>query len=65
MWLSVAIWRDICFHIVQANKYTAFIENTGKGPHFFKEERKRKGLKETSYLHAKKNWQMTLIWNVN
>ena len=22
-------------------------------------------MKETSYLHAKKNWQMTLIWNVN
>ena len=30
MWLSVATWRDVCFHIVQANKYTAFIENTGK-----------------------------------
>ena len=30
MWLSVATWRDVCFHIVQSNKYTAFIENTGK-----------------------------------
>ena len=47
MWLSVATWRDIYFHIVQANKYTAFIKNPGKG------------LKDTSYLHAKKNWHMT------
>ena len=46
MWLSVAIWRDICFHIVQANKYTVFIENTGKvagkGPHFKKEVEREK-----------------------
>ena len=30
MWLSVTTLRDVCFHILQANKYTAFIENTGK-----------------------------------
>ena len=30
MWLSVATWRGACFHIVQNNKYTAFLENTAK-----------------------------------
>ena len=30
IWLNVATWRDVCFHIVQANKYTEFTENTGK-----------------------------------
>ena len=46
MWLSVATWRDVCFHIVQANKYTAFVENTGKvtgkGPTLIEGRRKEK-----------------------
>ena len=42
MWLSVATWRDVCFHIVQSNKYTAFIENTGKGPTLLQGRRKEK-----------------------
>ena len=45
MWLSVATWRDICFHIVQANKYTAFIENTGKGPTLLQGRKKEKRIK--------------------
>ena len=68
MWLSVATWRDVCFHIVQANKYTAFVENTGKvtgkGPTLIEGRRKEKRI-ETLYLHAKKNLKMTLIWRVN
>ena len=42
MWLSVATWRDVCFHLVQSNKYTAFIENTGKGPTLLQGRRKEK-----------------------
>ena len=49
MWLSVTTWRDVCFHIVQANKYTAFIENTGKvagkGPTLLQGRRKEKRIK--------------------
>ena len=41
MWLSVATWRDACFHIVQDNKYTAFLETLpkleGKGSPYLKE----------------------------
>ena len=33
---------DVCFHIVQANKYTAFVENTGKGPTLIEGRRKEK-----------------------
>ena len=46
MWLSVTTWRDVCFLIVQANKYTAFIEDTGKvagkGPTLLQGRRKEK-----------------------
>ena len=46
MWLSVATWRDVCFHIVQDNKYTAFHENTakvgGKGPPYLQGGKNRR-----------------------
>ena len=46
MWLSVATWRNICSHIVQASKYTVSIENTGKvagkGPTLLQGRRKEK-----------------------
>ena len=46
MWLSVATWRDACFHIVQ-DKYTAFLESTakvgGKGPTLFEGRKNRTG----------------------
>ena len=40
MWLSVAMWRNVCFHIVKANKYTSFTENTGKCPTLLEGRRK-------------------------
>ena len=51
MWLSVATWRDVCFHIVQSNKYTTFIENTGKGPTLLQGRRKEKRI-ETDFISS-------------
>ena len=59
MWLSVATWRDVCFHIVQANKYTAFIENTekvaGKGPTLLQGRRKEKRIERDFISSCKEN----------
>ena len=55
MWLSVATWRDACFHIVQDNKYTTFIENTakvrGKGPTLL-EGRKKQNRIENEFISS-------------
>ena len=59
MWLSVATWRDIGFCIVQANKYTAFIENTGKvarkGPTLLQGRRKEKRIERDFISSCKEN----------
>ena len=59
MWLSVATWRDACFHIVQDNKYTAFLENTShkleaKCPPYLKGGKSRTGKRKSSSHHAKR-----------
>ena len=53
MWLNVATWRDVFFHIVQTNKYTAFIENTGKGPTLLQGRRKEKRIKRDFIFSCK------------
>ena len=61
MWLSVATCRDACFHIVQDNKYTAFLENIakvgGKGPTLLEGRKKIKQDRERVHLIMQRETQ--------